>query len=66
MGLRILSGIDLKEFEKRFGENIESIYKEVIDKNIDKNLLVLENNKLKLTEKGVELSNYVMSDFILN
>ncbi len=65
MGLRMLSGISISEFNKRFGVNIESIYKEVIDKNINKKLLVLENDKLKLTEKGIELSNSVMSDFIL-
>ncbi|MDV4150096.1 radical SAM family heme chaperone HemW [Clostridium sp. AL.422] len=66
MGLRILSGISVSEFKERFGVNIESIYKEVIDKNINKKLLVLENDKLRLTEKGVELSNSVMSDFILS
>ncbi len=65
MGLRMLSGISISEFNKRFGVNIESIYKDVIDKNINKKLLVLENDKLKLTEKGIELSNSVMSDFIL-
>ena len=65
MGLRMLDGISLKEFNKRFGVNIESIYKKIIDKNIDKKLLVLENDKLKLTEKGVEVSNSVMSDFII-
>lgn len=65
MGLRMLSGISLSEFKRRFGVNIESIYKEVIDKNINNKLLILENDKLKLTEKGIELSNSVMSDFIL-
>jgi oxygen-independent coproporphyrinogen III oxidase len=65
MGLRMIEGINIKEFNRRFGVNIESIYKEVIDKNINKKLLVLDNDNLKLTEKGIELSNSVMSDFIL-
>lgn len=65
MGLRMIEGINIDEFNKRFGVNIDSIYKEVIDKNINKKLLVLDNNNLKLTEKGIELSNSVMSDFIL-
>ncbi|MDU5106776.1 MULTISPECIES: radical SAM family heme chaperone HemW [unclassified Clostridium] len=65
MGLRILSGISLNEFKKRFGVNIESIYKDVIEKNINRKLLVLENDTLRLTEQGIELSNSVMSDFIL-
>ena len=65
MGLRMIEGINVNEFNKRFGVTIEGIYKEVIDKNINKNLLVLENDRLRLTEKGIELSNSVMSDFIL-
>lgn len=65
MGLRILTGISINEFQKRFGVNIESIYKDVIDKNINRKLLVLENDILRLTEQGIELSNSVMSDFIL-
>ena len=65
MGLRMIEGININEFNKRFGVTIEGIYKEVIDKNINKKLLVLENDRLRLTEKGIELSNSVMSDFIL-
>lgn len=65
MGLRMIEGININEFNKRFGVNIDSIYKEVIDKNINKKLLILDNDNLKLTEKGIELSNSVMSDFIL-
>lgn len=65
MGLRMVSGIDIDEFKKRFNEDIYCIYKDVIDKNIKYNLLTLKNKKLRLTEKGIELSNSVMSDFIL-
>lgn len=66
MGLRMIEGININEFKERFGVTIESIYKNVIDININKNLLVLKNDKISLTEKGIELSNSVMSDFILN
>ncbi|MGG7057059.1 radical SAM family heme chaperone HemW [Clostridium nigeriense] len=65
MGLRMIEGININEFNKRFGVNIESIYKGVIDKNINNKLLLLDNYNLRLTEKGIELSNSVMSDFIL-
>lgn len=65
MGLRMIEGISLDEFNERFGIDIYSIYKEVIDKNIKSKLLTLENKKLRLTDKGIELSNLVMSDFII-
>ncbi len=43
MGLRLLEGIDKNEFKARFGINITSIYKDIIDKNI----LVLFNGREK-------------------
>ena len=66
MGLRMVSGIDLLKFNKKFGVDINSIYKKVIEKNIKDGLLVVEKNKMFLTAKGMELSNSVMSDFILD
>lgn len=65
MGLRMNKGISINEFKERFGIEIYSIYKDIIEKNINKNLLVLEKDNLRLTDKGIELSNSVMSDFIL-
>ena len=41
------------------------IYKEPIEKHIKDELLICDSGKLRLTSKGIELSNYVMSDFIL-
>ena len=65
MGLRMLSGIDLLKFNRKFGLDIYSIYKNVIEKNIDDGLLIINKDRMYLTTKGVELSNRVMSDFIL-
>ena len=44
----------------------KKIDKKVIEKNIKDGLLVVEKNKMFLTAKGMELSNSVMSDFILD
>lgn len=65
MGLRMISGISEKEFFDRFKRDIDSIYKTVIDKDIENGLLVREAGRVYLTSKGIELSNYVMSDMIL-
>ncbi|NLZ33848.1 MAG: oxygen-independent coproporphyrinogen III oxidase [Clostridiales bacterium] len=66
MGLRLIEGINMEEFKRRFNINIMDIYKKIIEKNIEKDLLEIKGGYLRLTEKGIELSNYVMSDFILN
>lgn len=65
MGLRMNCGISKLEFEKRFGKNIEDIYGVVIQKYVDNGLLQNESDRIFLTNKGIELSNVVMSDFIL-
>lgn len=65
MGLRMNDGINIKDFEARFNIDINSIYKNIIEKNINKNLLIIEKENLRLTDRGIELSNSVMSDFIL-
>ncbi|MCR6513504.1 MULTISPECIES: radical SAM family heme chaperone HemW [Clostridium] len=64
LGLRLIDGINLKEFEKRFKVSIFSIYEEVIEKYIKTNALTIEGGNLKFTPKGIEISNYILSDFI--
>lgn len=66
MGLRMLSGISLSKFKRKFGVDIKSIYGDIIEKNIKDNLLKVEDDFMYLTCKGVELSNVVMSEFILD
>ena len=63
MGLRLNSGIDLLEFEEIFQEDFSKIYEKEIEKNTNSNLISLRDNKVKLTEKGRDLSNQVELDF---
>lgn len=65
MGLRMSEGISINEFKNRFSKNISEVYGDVIEKNIKRELLICNSERLFLSEKGIEISNYVMSDFIL-
>lgn len=65
MGLRMNKGINISRFKEKFNRSIDSIYKEVIEKNIERKLIKIDGNRMLLTTKGMELSNEVMSDFIL-
>ena len=65
LGLRKNEGISIDEFSRRFNTSIFEKYKEVIDKYIGLNLLILKDDRLYLTKRGIELSNQVMADFIL-
>ena len=65
LGLRKIQGINLDEFSYEFSMNIEDVYKEVIDENRKLGLLEMTGNCLKLTGRGIDVSNVVMSDFLL-
>lgn len=65
MGLRKINGIDENEFKKRFGMNINNVYGEILNKYIDEGLLIRESGRIFLSEKGIEISNVIMADFLL-
>jgi oxygen-independent coproporphyrinogen III oxidase len=65
MGLRKIRGIETAEFRERFGEDIYKVYGDVIKKFEGRGLLVAEGGRIRLTGKGIELSNSVMCEFIL-
>ncbi|MCK9443137.1 MAG: radical SAM family heme chaperone HemW [Tissierellaceae bacterium] len=63
-GLRKIDGIDKEKFYSRFGINIEELYGEALTKHIKGGLLVDCGQFIKLTKKGLDLSNLVEIDFI--
>lgn len=64
LGLRLIDGINKDEYLKRFGEDINVRYTKIIEKHI-KNGLIFENSEsIKLTGKGLDLSNIVEVDFM--
>lgn len=69
LGLRLIKGISEKEFAGCFSRTLEEVYGEVIEKNIQNGLLRWkkqgEDRWLSLTEKGLDVSNYVMAQFLL-
>ncbi|EGT3615851.1 oxygen-independent coproporphyrinogen III oxidase [Clostridium perfringens] len=66
MGLRKIKGIKESEFEERFNMNINDVYGEIINKYEDEKLLIKEEGRIYLSEKGIELSNIIMADFLLD
>ena len=66
LGLRLLKGVDLNTFEEKYGKRAEKIFKEVIDKNLKIGYLEIDDNKLRLTRKGLFYGNEVFSEFLLD
>ncbi|HFD2029151.1 TPA: radical SAM family heme chaperone HemW [Clostridium perfringens] len=65
MGLRKINGIDENKFKKRFSMNINDVYGEILNKYIGEGLLIRESGRIFLSEKGIEISNIIMADFLL-
>lgn len=65
MGMRLKEGISTKAFQKRFGEDLHILFDDVIRTHLDNGLILEQEGRIFFTEKGIELSNYVLKDFIL-
>lgn len=66
LGLRLTEGVSKAEFQRQFGVFMEEIYGEVIRENTAKGLLIDEAGYVRLTREGMDLSNYVMAQFLLD
>lgn len=64
LGLRKAAGVSGKVFRQSFFDDIENVYGETIKKLIGQGLLEWEGDCLRLTERGIDVSNYVMSKFL--
>lgn len=65
LGLRKTEGIRKQEFNVCFACPIESIYGEVVRELEEKYLIIEENGWLRLSDRGVDISNYALSYFLL-
>lgn len=64
LGLRMMDGVSVREFVERFGQNIWEIYGDVIIRMEEEGLLKDKEGRIMLTERGIDVSNYVMSKFL--
>ncbi len=65
LGLRLIQGVSKQAFETQFGVSVEEVYKDVLKKHEQEGLLINGKERIYLTEPGLDVSSYVMSDFLL-
>lgn len=70
LGLRCMKGISKTEFQKCFGYTVDDLYGNVIREYVEQGFLKVYldsdcNEWLALTEKGIDVSNYILADFLL-
>ncbi len=63
LGLRLTDGISSSDFKESFGVEVEEKYGKILDKNINDGLLKKTEKGYALTDRGLDLSNYVFAQF---
>lgn len=68
LGLRLTDGVSDAEFQRRFGISLKSAYGPVITRLIKNGLLeqAPSADRLRLTEYGIDVSNTVLCEFLLD
>lgn len=65
LGLRLMAGISRQQFEKKFQATLNSVYGEVLRKLKGEQLIEEVAGYVRLTEHGIDVSNYVLAEFLL-
>ncbi len=66
LGLRMMQGVSCDKFLRCFGRSMEEIYGRVLEKHRAAGLLEYDGQAVWLTERGIDVSNYVLADFLLS
>ena len=71
LGLRMMRGVSAGKFSDLFGKTIEQVYPGIVEKYCRQGLLqkIPEQGsgevRIALTERGIDVSNVIMADFLL-
>jgi oxygen-independent coproporphyrinogen-3 oxidase len=66
LGLRLSKGISRHDFETEFSIAIEGVYGDVLKRLKEQKLLEAKEGRIYLTERGIDVSNLVLSEFLLS
>ena len=64
LGLRKIEGISIQNFKSKFGENPILSYRKELEKLVEEELIEIDGDIIKLTNKGLDLANLVWEEFV--
>ena len=65
LGLRMVRGVPEDEFARRFGKTMDEVYAPVLRQMEELGLMEKDGAFWRLTERGIDVSNGVMAEFLL-
>lgn len=66
LGLRMTEGISKAGFQRLYNKSFDEIYGEVSDRLVKMGLICCEGDKVRLTDRGIDVSNQVLAEFLLD
>lgn len=64
LGLRKVDGVKINEFKNKFGDNPIYLYRNQLNKLSKENLIIVDNDDIRLSNRGIDLANLVWEEFI--
>lgn len=64
VGLRMTVGVSLSEFERRFGMSAEEVYPGLMETFVEEKAAEFRGDRFVLTDYGLDVSNYIMAQFL--
>lgn len=66
LGLRVLEGVSKEQFREQFSCELRVVYRKELEKLEQEGLLEEEGDFVRLTSRGIDLSNPVLAEFLLS
>lgn len=64
LGLRTSRGVSREEFKERFGESFPGTYEKKLLDYCRQGFMEKDNDRIRLTDAGIDVSNVIMADFL--
>lgn len=64
LGLRKIKGVSIQKFKEKYIQNPIYLFKKELEKLVNEDLLVIDGDYIRLTNKGLDLANIVWIQFV--
>ncbi len=64
LGLRKIEGVSIQKFKEKFVENPIFLFRKELEKLVNEELIAIDGDFIRLTNKGLDLANIVWEEFV--
>ncbi|MBR1803106.1 MAG: hypothetical protein IJ777_04000 [Clostridia bacterium] len=64
LGLRKIKGVSIQEFKQKYAQNPIYLYRKELEKLVEEQLIEIDGDNIRLTNKGIDLANLVWEEFV--